>query len=202
MDARTAAFYARHTQVIAAGGEAAHSAASHLFDTAFPTPGRILDVGAGSGRDVAELARRGHEVWGLEPSPELRALARQRHPRLAERLLAGALPDLSPVAGQVFDGVVCSAVLMHVPPDGLPAAIQALCQVLSPRGRLLLAWPEMEAARLHEGRDEDGRLFANHSLTRLQALLAEQGARPVELRRHDGQLTTAGTLWHLAIFAR
>lgn len=202
MDTRTAQFYARHAEVIAAGGEAARSAVSAHFSSAFPTPCRVLDVGTGSGRDLAELARRGHEVWGLEPSPVLRELARRRHPDLADRVLDGALPDLSGVAHIGFDAVTCSAVLMHIPPEGLPGAIQALCQVLRPGGRLLLTWPEMEATRLDGERDRDGRLFTNHPEARVQALLAAQGARCLSISHNDSVLASTGTLWITALFER
>jgi SAM-dependent methyltransferase len=38
----------------------------------------VLDVGCGTGRVSAELARRGAKVWGVDPSPEMLAQARQR----------------------------------------------------------------------------------------------------------------------------
>ena len=37
------------------------------------TPSRVLDVGAGTGRDAAALAALGHSVVAVEPTPELRA---------------------------------------------------------------------------------------------------------------------------------
>jgi SAM-dependent methyltransferase len=117
MDSLTDAFYARHAEAIAAGAEATQSAVSRHFDAVFPQPGRVLDVGAGSGRDMAELARRGHAAYGLEPSAALRALAAERHPSLAARLRDASLPELgTPFADEVpaggFDGLVCSAVRM------------------------------------------------------------------------------------------
>ena len=43
--------------------------------------GRILDVGCGTGRLAAELARRGGRVWGIDSSPEMLAVARAKTPR-------------------------------------------------------------------------------------------------------------------------
>ena len=39
---------------------------------------RVLDIGCGTGRVAAALAERGSRVWGIEPSPEMAALARER----------------------------------------------------------------------------------------------------------------------------
>jgi SAM-dependent methyltransferase len=39
---------------------------------------RVLDIGCGTGRTGAALAERGARVWGVEPSPEMAALARDR----------------------------------------------------------------------------------------------------------------------------
>lgn len=41
--------------------------------------GRLLDVGAGKGEFLAEAARAGYAVSGVEPSAELAAYARERH---------------------------------------------------------------------------------------------------------------------------
>ena len=37
-----------------------------------PAPGRILDIGAGTGRDAAGLVALGHSVVAVEPTKELR----------------------------------------------------------------------------------------------------------------------------------
>lgn len=39
---------------------------------------RLLDIGCGTGRVAAALAEHGSRVWGVEPSPEMAALARER----------------------------------------------------------------------------------------------------------------------------
>ena len=38
----------------------------------------MLDIGCGTGRAAEALVERGSRVWGVEPEPEMAALARER----------------------------------------------------------------------------------------------------------------------------
>jgi len=176
MDRPTSDFYDRHALVVPRE-ESPRSAMSAHFASAFEPGARVLDVGAGSGRDMAVLMAQGVEAWGVEPNATMRALAVSRHPVLAGRIVDGLLPSLGRPFGGGFDGVVCSAVLMHVLPADLPAALETLRGLLRPGGRLLVSLPEMSRASLHEGRDGDGRLFANHAPDTVRALLGALGLR-------------------------
>ena len=40
----------------------------------------VFDVGAGTGRDAAWLASKGHEVVAIEPSAAMRGQGQRRHP--------------------------------------------------------------------------------------------------------------------------
>lgn len=63
--------------------------------------GSVLEIGAGTGRVTAYLARRGVDVTGLEPSAKMLEKARQRAERegLGLRLVQGDAQtfDLSPL---------------------------------------------------------------------------------------------------------
>jgi protein-L-isoaspartate O-methyltransferase len=47
-----------------------HEQVLHLIPT---VPGRVLDIGSGTGRDAAAFAAMGHHVIAVEPTGELRA---------------------------------------------------------------------------------------------------------------------------------
>lgn len=182
------------------GAEAERSAISRQFEASFAPGARVLDVGCGKGRDVVALLDMGFDAWGVEPNDAMRARALARDPRLAGRLAAAALPGLGQPFGGAFDAVVCCAVLMHVAPDGLSAALAALAAVLAPDGRLLLALPEMHADLLVDGLDPDGRQFANHPPERVKALLAERGL-PL-LRIEEIATSSTDTRWRVLLFGR
>jgi SAM-dependent methyltransferase len=98
----------------------------------------VLDVGAGSGRDAAALARRGHRVTAVEPSAGLRAEAALRHADLSIEWVDDGLPGLVTLDGRSYDLVLLSAVWMHIPLHQRRKAMRRLATLLRPRGLLVV----------------------------------------------------------------
>ncbi|MEV7599745.1 class I SAM-dependent methyltransferase [Kitasatospora sp. NPDC089797] len=116
---------------------AVHRTLLHLYPA---PPARVLDIGAGTGRDAAALAALGHRVVAVEPTPELRAAGRRLHPDADIRWLADALPGLPRLSaeGGRFDLVLITAVWMHLTPAEGPPAMAAVARLLAPGARLAL----------------------------------------------------------------
>ena len=74
--------------------------------------GVALDAACGTGRHAAYLAQLGHQVIGVDSSPEMLAVAREKLPDVEIHLA-----DLNalPVADDGVDVVVCAFALTHVP---------------------------------------------------------------------------------------
>ena len=91
----------------------AHRAVMHLIPT---EPCRVLDIGAGTGRDAAGFAAMGHRVVAVEPTDEMRRGAMALHPDPSIEWLDDSLPDLARVRarGEQFDVVMLTAVWMHL----------------------------------------------------------------------------------------
>ena len=105
-----------------------------------PTPGRVLDVGAGTGRDAAALARRGHEVVAVEPSPGLRTAGERLHAALPIVWIDDHLPDLTVLRQrrERFDLVFLTAVWMHLDAAERTTAMVALVDVLAEAGQIVM----------------------------------------------------------------
>lgn len=101
---------------------------------------QVLDVGAGSGRDAAALAARGHDVVAVEPADRLRKLAQQRHPDRSIHWVDDSLPALKKVyeLGDHYDFILLSAVWMHLRPELRDRAMRKLAGLLNPGGKIVI----------------------------------------------------------------
>ena len=97
-------------------------------------PGVALDAACGTGRHAEYLAVRGHQVIGVDSSPEMLTRARARVPTADFR--HGDLHHL-PLPDNHVDVVVCALALTHLPT--LTPAIAEFVRVLRPGGHLVIS---------------------------------------------------------------
>ncbi len=178
MDGKTLQFYAEHAPSLAARYAGAESTAAQHFQEIFETGGRILDVGCGSGRDLHALIEAGFDAEGVDACEALLREANGRYPALADRIRRDSLPDLGTVQDASFDGILCWAVLMHVPAERLFDTLFKLRRVLRPGGRLLISTPlQGPPVDAEKHRDPDGRLFNEVPPEQFQFLFEKVGFR-------------------------
>ncbi|HET9094777.1 MAG TPA: class I SAM-dependent methyltransferase [Solirubrobacteraceae bacterium] len=96
--------------------------------------GRALDAACGTGRHARTLVELGHEVSGVDLTPEMLDRARVNVPRADFRV--ADLREL-PFADATFATAVCGLALSHLP--ALDGAIAELSRVLAPGGQLIVS---------------------------------------------------------------
>ena len=214
MDIKTLAFYQRYAEAMTDTSEARRSAMISVIERAVPIGASVLDVGAGSGRDVAAMLELGLDAFAVEPSDAMRAKALTLYPSLQGRLRSAMLPlsgnPFADIRPEGFDAVVCSAVLMHIDIHAIQSALASMVGVLCPAtatdgmvpAALLLSVPFMEPSRLQGDRDFDGRRFHNHDLEHLRALLEDLGMELESAFASDAVIASTGTLWQTLVFRR
>jgi SAM-dependent methyltransferase len=199
VDADTAAFYSLSASEVVARYEAVVSPIAPYLRVAFPGGCRVLDVGLGSGRDLALLLQEGYDGYGVEPVEAMREEAVRRHPELASKVCAGALPHVETPFGEPFDGVLCSAVLMHLPESDLFDTAFNLRRLLRPGGRLLVSLPLTRADVPYGERAEDGRLFKTYSPEYVQLLFERVGFQQIGRWNPGDGLGRVGTTWYVML---
>lgn len=109
--------------------------------------GRVADVGCGPGRISGHLKGLGVDVFGVDLSPEMVAVARRDHPDV--RFEVGSMLDLDLPDG-ALGGALAWYSVIHVPWEEHPAVFAEFHRVLAPGGLLLLAFQMGDTVRRHE----------------------------------------------------
>jgi ubiquinone/menaquinone biosynthesis C-methylase UbiE len=100
--------------------------------------GRVVEIGIGSGLNLASYRREVQTVYGVDASAELLAKASQRVANLGFPVhLLEASSEKLPLEDQSFDTVVMTFTLCSIPDVG--AALLEIRRVLKPEGELLFA---------------------------------------------------------------
>ena len=175
MDQQTVNYYSENANSVAKRYESVVSNLAASFNDSFRPSSKLLDIGCGSGRDLALLARLGHDCFGLDATPEFVALSQSLHPELQGKIVQCALPKFDAPFGGEFDGVLCSAVLMHISEDQLLTAAMSIKRCLKKSGRLLYSVPSKRLDIVNENRDGNGRLFIPDHSDRLQRIFEQMG---------------------------
>jgi malonyl-CoA O-methyltransferase len=124
----------------------------------------VLDVGCGKGRFARVLQEQnpGAEIWGLDISEEM-----LRFVPAGIRTVAGSMTEL-PFAASAFDCVYATESLEHA--VEIERAVEEMCRVLKPGGKLLIVdknaehWGKLKTPDWERWfkRDELERLLARH----------------------------------------
>jgi SAM-dependent methyltransferase len=133
-------------------------------------PLRILEIGCGTGSNIAMLQQFG-TVDAVEPDDHARDFAAKR---TGIAIKGGYLPDV-PLDDGAYDLIVLLDVLEHIPDDG--GALTSLRSKLAPGGRLLLAVPAMPS--LWSGHDVAHHHQRRYTRATLDAVVARSGYRVI-----------------------
>jgi len=93
---------------------------------------RLLDIGCGVGEELSLYHKLGYEVEGVEPAAEMRRLASERHPEIADRIHEGSIYAL-PLEDRQFDVVLSIEVVRYL--EDVVAAGREISRVLKSGGR-------------------------------------------------------------------
>jgi SAM-dependent methyltransferase len=160
-------------------------------------PCRVIDIGAGTGRDAAGFAALGHRVLAVEPTGELRSRAQVLHPHPDIEWLNDSLPHLARVTarGEMFDIVMLTAVWMHLDETQRRRAMPNVASLVSPGGVMSLS--------LRYGPVPPGRRMLAVSADETISLARKEGLELVFSRSHlDSALKRPGVSWTRLAFVR
>ena len=153
-----------------------------------------LDVGAGTGRDAAGLAKLGHDVTAVEPSHALRQMAHEINDHTNIHWMDDSLPKLNKVrrSGLRYDIILLSAVWMHVAPSHRQNTFRRIVTLLNPDGLICFT--------LRHGPFEPVAGFWDIPDEEVRALAREFGLFEVECSAEEDRLGREDVHWTRLIF--
>lgn len=205
MDSETSVYYSQNASRLAEQYATVVHTLEDYLTSVFARSHKILDVGCGTGRDLSLLLGNGKDAYGVDPSSEMLVAAHQalgaRGFSSEGRLFVGSLPDLSQFTESEFDGILCSAVLMHLPEEELFDAVYALRRILRPGGTLLVSVPVTRSdVDPITRRDCGGRLFTELPAPKLHLLFERVGFVVRESEQVEDSLGRSGISWSITEF--
>lgn len=138
----------------------------HKLIMSIPADSKIIDIGFGSGRDLAFMQSKGYDIYGIDPVEVFVDQAKNRFIDIAEHFRIGSFlsTDFPSDWVNTFDAVISIAVWMHLIVDEYIDAIETIKSLLKPNGTVVLSFS------LGGRESNDGRHF---ELLKLQDIINE-----------------------------
>ena len=171
---------------------------------------RILDIGAGSGRDakyIAQSAANYHgdknntQVIAVEPANLLAELGAGQTTGLKVKWLTDSLPALSTITKQEvsFDLILLSAVWMHIPVSDRAPSMRKLANLLKPGGKLVISLRYSSCSEQAEQERKERKMHAVCA-DELKRLATDVGLfTTLETPKEDDKLGRAHVSWQTLV---
>jgi SAM-dependent methyltransferase len=160
MDLQTSEYYSKNAEKLLEHYNSTLDGISKYFKQTFKAGAKVIDIGTGSGKDLKNLLIMGYTACGIDPCSEFVKLAIQRNLIFKNRLRKDSLPELKTIPDNIFDGIVCSSVLMHLDDEELLQSAVSIRRILKNEGKLLISIPvKNDDIDPITNRDKNGRFY-------------------------------------------
>jgi len=199
MDKQTLQFYNSNFQKLAEQYNIVSDGISRYFSLSFISENKILDIGCGSGRDLKILKNFKYNAFGVDPCKDFVNLTNKYIGSSVASI--DSLPNLSTIKNNSFNGVLCSAVLMHLPKEQLFDASFNIRRILKDNGRLLISIPlKDKTINPKTKRDENNRLFNRITPENFQLIFERIGFKLINKWEDKDSLNRNHRKWSTMLF--
>ena len=143
--------------------------------------GKILEIGAGGGRDAQELIRLGYDYVGIDVAEKLLAEAQKINPTAT--FLHQSIYELD-FPKHAFDGFWTAATLLHIPKSRIKSALRKIHAVIKPRGIGFISIKQGKGERIEQDEPQipgdHRRLFAYYSQNEFKKILEDNSYQVIE----------------------
>jgi len=156
----------------------------------------VLDIGFGSGRDLAFLKKRDVDIWGIDPSIEFVKKMKIRFSEIEDHFVVGALPDLILPSkyNSEFDIIICIAVWMHIPHSSYQKSIDTICSLLKPNAKVVLSYS------ITPRENETERYFENVDAQLIQDIFEKNGCSKILQYSNEDGMNNRSITWTTEVY--
>jgi 2-polyprenyl-3-methyl-5-hydroxy-6-metoxy-1,4-benzoquinol methylase len=163
---------------------------------------KLLDIGCGSGRDLAEFQEAGFEITGVDVSKEMLTQAELKYPQVSGKLINSGLPALSGVTGK-FDIILCSGVIQHIQTQYLYESFRTISSLLNDEGIFIFSFPiDYPGINPATMRDKNNRLFIIRPEEKYKFLIERHGLKNIEREKHEDSHNRRGISWAVHVYRK
>jgi len=161
-----------------------------------PGSGSVLDVGAGAGRDALYFAKKGLEVYAVEPAHRLSKVGKNTTRDVSVKWINDKLPELQKVISlnKTFDLILISAVWMHIPIKERLLAFQTLSSLVRLNGHLIIT--------LRHGSSCDLREMFEVSIKEIIGLAEDNRLSILHVQKDDDSLKRKDVFWETIVLQK
>ncbi len=201
-DERTVSYYSSKAAHLAEQYSEAGDLFCSLFEKYLNPKSTVLDIGCGSGRDLAALNQSGFSVTGADSSTEMISASVIKYPELGDKIKLSGLPDLSEI-DNTFTGILCSAVLQHIPDRNLYESFRRIRELLKDKGIFIVSFPiKYPGIDPETSRDKEGRLFYLRPEKKYRFLIERLGFTLIDGITGNDSLGREGVVWRTEIWRK
>ena len=155
-------------------------------------PGRIIDLGCGSGRDAYYLIKYGYKVVGVDISEEMIRLAKAKNP--GADFYAKSFYELD-FPKDSFDGFWAANSLLHIPKAKISGVLKSIRGFLKPGAVGFVSMKEGEGEKMTQWQNSgQNRFFAYYRQREFADILEQNGFKVLEMSnrppKNDNQEAT------------
>ena len=146
--------------------------------------GEILDAGCGVGIYTKFFLSRGLKTTGIDLSSGMLEEAKKRVPK--GKFIKMSITKLE-FGHNVFEGVWCAAVLLHLKPSSTRKALAEINNVIKPDGLLFVSVKKGSGAIIKTYPDGTKRFFQFYGTSEISELIRKSGFRIEELHENTDE---------------
>lgn len=161
---------------------------------------KVLDLGAGIGREALGLAEMGLDVVSVEPSIEFFNIGKDKTSSFDNVVwFNGTIQGIRDIpyfrsGNNKFDFIILNAVWMHIPPEDRTATFNMISNLLNPGGKVMIT--------LRHGKNNDSRDMHRVSVDELKYLSFLYNLKVYKVIEKEDKLNRSDVSWETVLISK